>query len=130
MSLIHTYKCLNCGIEVTKKNTKQKYCSNKCQGIYQRNQKIKKGIASAISLKSYLIEKRGSECYVCGITEWNNKKLVMELEHKDGNSSNNNLKNLELICPNCHSQTSTYKGANIGQGRHYRKLRYRQGKSY
>ena len=54
----------------------------------------------------------------------------MELEHNDGNSQNNSLDNLSLICPNCHSQTPTYKGANKGNGRHYRRVRYAEGKSY
>jgi 5-methylcytosine-specific restriction endonuclease McrA len=54
----------------------------------------------------------------------------MDLEHIDGNSLNNNLENLSLICPNCHSQTATYKGANKGNGRYYRKIRYQEGKSY
>ena len=54
----------------------------------------------------------------------------MELEHKDGNSSNNSLDNVCLLCPNCHSQTDTYKNKNKGNGRHYRRLRYSEGKSY
>ena len=66
----------------------------------------------------------------CGITEWNNKKIVLELEHKDGNSENNDLVNLELLCPNCHSQTPTYKAKNKGKGRHSRRERYKDGKSY
>jgi len=130
MPILKTYKCINCDKEVTKKNTKGKYCSNKCQGLYQRNLKIKTGVASAISLKSYLIEKNGNKCNVCKIEEWNGEKLVMELEHKDGNSSNNDLKNLELLCPNCHSQTSTFKNKNKGNGRYARKKRYEQGLSY
>ena len=44
---------------------------------------------------------------------WNNKPLVLELEHKDGVNNNNNLDNLEMLCPNCHSQTKTYKSKNI-----------------
>jgi len=66
----------------------------------------------------------------CGITEWNGKEIVLELEHIDGNSLNNTEENLSLLCPNCHSQTDTYKGKNKGSGRHYRKVRYQKGKSY
>lgn len=51
-------------------------------------------------------------CNSCGLTEWLNKPIPLELEHKDGNSSNNKLENLELLCPNCHSFTSTYRGKN------------------
>jgi hypothetical protein len=51
-------------------------------------------------------------CSCCGISEWMNKVLILHLHHKDGNNKNNNLTNLELLCPNCHSQTSNYTGKN------------------
>jgi 5-methylcytosine-specific restriction endonuclease McrA len=52
-------------------------------------------------------------CSVCGITEWNGKKLVMELDHIDGNRTNHKLNNLRMLCPNCHAQTETYRAKNI-----------------
>lgn len=79
--------------------------------------------------KNYLILKNNS-CWTCNISEWNNKPIIFEIEHIDGNSENNKEENLSLICPNCHSQTETYKGKNVGNGRHFRKIRYQQGKSY
>lgn len=48
------------------------------------------------------------KCYQCNNTIWNNKPIPLELEHIDGNHSNNSLDNLILLCPNCHAQTSTY----------------------
>ena len=41
--------------------------------------------------------------------EWNGKYLVMELHHKDGNNKNSKLENLQILCPNCHSQTPTFR---------------------
>ncbi|HXG93246.1 MAG TPA: HNH endonuclease signature motif containing protein [Blastocatellia bacterium] len=73
---------------------------------------------------------RGRRCEVCGITEWMDRPAPLELDHKDGDSSNNALDNIRLICPNCHAQTATYKGKNRGRGRYYRRERYAQGKSF
>jgi hypothetical protein len=55
-----------------------------------------------------------SECEICGINEWLGKKLSLELDHVDGNKNNHRLDNLRIVCPNCHSQTHTYRGKNIG----------------
>jgi 5-methylcytosine-specific restriction endonuclease McrA len=52
------------------------------------------------------------KCYYCGITEWLGKPVSLELHHKDGNGKNNLLENLLLLCPNCHSQTTTWGGKN------------------
>jgi hypothetical protein len=49
------------------------------------------------------------KCEKCNISDWNNSYIQLELDHIDGDSSNNELKNLELLCPNCHSQTPTFK---------------------
>jgi len=50
-------------------------------------------------------------CEICGIgPEWNGKKLILELDHVNGNSSDHRLENLRILCPNCHTQTSTFKG--------------------
>lgn len=48
------------------------------------------------------------ECYECGITEWRDKKLSLQLDHKNGNNRDNRIENLRILCPNCHSQTTTY----------------------
>lgn len=56
-------------------------------------------------------------CESCGNKgEWNNKKLVLHLDHKNGNNKDNRIENLRYLCPNCHSQTETYCGKNKGKG--------------
>lgn len=51
-------------------------------------------------------------CQTCSLTTWLDQPIPLELDHIDGNSSNNNLDNLRLLCPNCHSFTDTYRGKN------------------
>lgn len=65
-------------------------------------------------LKNRLLQEgvKENKCEKCGIIEWQNKPLNMQLDHKDGNPSNHKLENLQLLCPNCHTQTDTYCGKN------------------
>lgn len=65
--------------------------------------------------KPRLISERGHRCEICGNIEWRNQPIALELDHIDGNNENNDKSNCRLICPNCHAQTSTYKGRNIGK---------------
>lgn len=54
-------------------------------------------------------------CAKCGITdEWQGEKIVLELDHINGDRYDNRVDNLRFLCPNCHSQTSTFRGKNIG----------------
>lgn len=49
------------------------------------------------------------KCYSCKLTEWMGFPIKLELEHIDGNHSNNQIENLTLLCPNCHSLTPTWR---------------------
>ena len=64
------------------------------------------------SLRARILYEQNQKCNKCGLDEWLNTKLVLELEHIDGNHFNNNRDNLEMLCPNCHSLTPTWRGRN------------------
>lgn len=51
-------------------------------------------------------------CAICGLSEWNGKTLSLELDHINGINNDNRLENLRFLCPNCHSQTTTYGSRN------------------
>ena len=119
--------CLNCNKSINKRS---KYCSNKCQKEYQYKiyiNKWKNGKENGMRgeyqissyIKTYLFNKYNNKCARCGWGEKNiyTNKIPLEIEHIDGNYKNNKEDNLILLCPNCHSLTSTYKGANINNGR-------------
>jgi 5-methylcytosine-specific restriction endonuclease McrA len=53
------------------------------------------------------------KCVGCGNTgEWNGKILSLEIDHINGDNKDNRLENLRILCPNCHSQTPTFRNKN------------------
>jgi 5-methylcytosine-specific restriction endonuclease McrA len=67
-----------------------------------------------IVLRRYVIKNNliPYKCAICGCTEWQGKTLSLELDHINGINNDNRLENLRFLCPNCHSQTSTYGSRN------------------
>ena len=78
------------------------------------------------SRRKCLVRKNGHQCSICKLTEWIGNPIPLELDHIDGNHTNNKRSNVRLICPNCHAQTDNYKGKNKGNGREWRRLRYKE----
>jgi len=59
--------------------------------------------------KILLLEEQNGKCLICGIDSWLDNSLPLELDHTDGDTKNNKKSNLRILCPNCHSQTPTWK---------------------
>jgi hypothetical protein len=80
-------------------------------------------VSKRATIRAILIETRGNKCAICGIPAvWCEKPLTLIVDHEDGNAGNNLPDNVRLICPNCSSQTPTFCGRNIGNGRQSRGL--------
>jgi len=78
-------------------------CSRKCSNVYRKGIKYKIGrpkdkVEEIRSIKIRLLSIRGEKCERCGY----NKSKILQVHHKDRNRKNNDFKNLEIICPNCH----------------------------
>lgn len=74
------------------------------------------GVAiKSANLKDALVELRGYKCECCGNSNWLSKLITLEVHHKDGDPLNNELENLKLLCPNCHSYTENWRNKNNTQ---------------
>lgn len=71
-------------------------------------------VAQRSHLKRRLFEVglKDNECESCGISEWEGRRLKLHLHHVNGRKHDNRLENLQILCPNCHSQTPNYGGRN------------------
>ena len=128
--------CLQCNTELNKRL--KKFCSLKCVSQFRYETYIHDWKIGNIDgstgkykdyisghIRRYLFDKYEHKCATCGWDTINSYtgKIPLQIDHIDGNYLNNSEDNLILLCPNCHSLTPTYGGANKGNGRKYRYLR-------
>lgn len=75
--------------------------------------RLQNGISIKSSvLKRILINLRGNRCENCGRSSWCNIPIPLEVHHDDGNTLNNELDNIHLLCPNCHAITYNWRKPN------------------
>jgi Zn finger protein HypA/HybF involved in hydrogenase expression len=73
--------------------------------IFIENSGCSRGYIKKLIIKSKLKEYK---CDICNLTSWLDKSLILHLDHINGKNNDHRLENLRFLCPNCHSQTSTY----------------------
>lgn len=121
----HSSTCEYCGGVKTLNSLSCK----ECYPTLMHQQKIQKwqngewnggnGVRLSKTIRRFLLEEAGYKCKVCGFSELHpdDNSTILEINHIDGDGSNNSPENLEVLCPNHHALTSNYRKRNIGNGR-------------
>jgi len=122
-------KCRSCGSDTTDRHKDNDYCSPRCYREFVYRGFIKRwlrgeedgtrGQSIANPIRRYLYEKNKSKCEKCGwgVVNPTTGKVPLTVNHKNGKWRDSSPRNLELICPNCHSLTPNYGALNKGNGR-------------
>lgn len=120
-------KCIVCGKFLSACSNNKKFCCIECYRKY-KNEKKESALQNWLRtgeggtyvyqpskmVRKYMYELYNGKCQICGWGEINKHtgKSPLQLRHLDGNSSNNKLENLQLLCPNCHSLTENFGSRN------------------
>lgn len=125
--------CLNCGISLLGKSCHAKFCCNACNVEYNAkislNEWLTKGIFEAKMLtaygRNYYLKDRGMKCEECGWDKINptTGKSPLNVDHIDGDCTNNVPENIKLLCPSCHSLTPTYGSLNKGKSKRIKRYK-------
>jgi hypothetical protein len=122
---IHPYCANGCGRRIRAQRVA--FCSQRCQVEHYRARIIELWRAGELPARMYfnrivrqhIIEAAGEKCQQCGWGKRNpyTGRVPLEIEHIDGDWTNNRPDNIGILCPNCHALTATFRGANRGRGR-------------
>jgi len=118
--------CLSCGALTKNK----KYCRQSCQHTQNQSELVSSWLRGESSgstptghlshwIRRWLLEKAGHKCSECGWSKVNpiSNKIPLEIDHINGDHTDNRVENLRVLCPNCHSLTPTSKALNSNSSR-------------
>lgn len=75
-------------------------------------------IGGSVLLRRLIAEGlKDARCEACGRREWEGQPIPLEIDHINGDPTENRLENVRLLCPNCHALTETYCGRNRARRR-------------
>lgn len=118
------YRCLKSRIEKENLNVEHINKTNKGR-IFEKRRLTKEEFLEKLPFKNKIYRDdraklikfeiiESSKCSLCGQgREWNQKPLVLQIDHINGINSDNRIENLRFLCPNCHSQTETFGTKNL-----------------
>lgn len=93
--------------------------------VFAINSAVTRTHLKTLMLRDNLVN---NECAICHMTpEWLGKALSFVLDHINGNSTDNRLENLRLLCPNCNSQTDTFSWKNMWRKKREKESQKNQG---
>ena len=122
--------CRYCGAVMSNRtNRNNVYCNTAHMEAHHKQVQIAEWVSGDLVplvhrgwMRDYLKEVHDNSCSQCGWSRTNptTGNVPLEIHHIDGNSQNNRIENLSLLCPNCHSLTETFRGLNRGRSTRHR----------
>lgn len=111
--------CLNCFHKSSNQQLKSKQSIDKNNDNFKVKRSIEDYLNNIFKIDSYALKNKliavnilKHQCSECKLTEWQGRPIPIDLDHIDGNPNNNNLSNLRILCPTCHSYTANYCAKN------------------
>lgn len=125
-----TNNCKKCEQEISSART---YCK-KCWSGEDRLNIVGRWLSGEIPggtnylsdpIRKYLLQQSNYSCSSCGFNKVHpsDGKTILEINHINGDGTDHRLENLEVLCPNCHALTTTYRARNVGNGRPFSYIR-------
>lgn len=109
--------CKNCdsSFRWMPSQTSGECCGRDCSTTFLLRKKIESGEYTKNTALTFFKRTAEYKCNECGVHEWNNKPLRLQIDHIDGDITNNKIENFRYLCPNCHTQTPTWGVKNVSE---------------